>query len=255
MPGPVQVDVTAAVNQLASELGVKVGPRLLDAAIGAINDTAAAVQKAQVHEMRDVFDRPTPYTLSSVYMQRAARGRPQAKVGLKDFSGKGIAASQFLAAQITGGERRLKRFEKALRAVAKLPEDYIAVPGAGAQLDAYGNIKPSQIVQILSYFKAFPEAGYRANMTDKRRKRLAKGGRGKEHQGFRYFVGRPGGRGALGVWQASTYIRGAIKPVLLFVPSAQYEATFDFAFVAENTVQKTYRSAFEARARLVGVGR
>lgn len=53
MPGPVQVDVTAAVNQLASEIGVKVGPRLLDAAIGAINDTAAAVKAAQEHEMRD----------------------------------------------------------------------------------------------------------------------------------------------------------------------------------------------------------
>jgi len=213
------------------------------AVASALTKTAKNVEEAERREMRDVFDRPTPNTLNSLYVKPATSASLTATVGIKDFAGKGIAASKYLASQINGGSRRVKRFEKALQAVGALPGGYRAVPGSAAKMDAYGNMQGGQIVQILSFFKAFPEAGYKANMTDKRRASLAKGT--KKKQGFAYFVGRPGDRLPLGIWQRFNMGLGsAIKPVIIFVPHAIYEATFDFEYVARRTVERTWETEF-----------
>lgn len=209
----------------------------------ALNDTAKDAQAALVHEINDSFDRPTPYTLSSIYVRRATKDNLKAQVGIKDFAGKGIPASKYLAAQIEGGSRHQKRFERALQSVGALPPGYSVVPGAMAKLDAYGNIDKGLIVQLLSYFKAFPEMGYRANMTDRRRATLAKGNKKKNIQGVAYFVGQPGGmRCPLGIWARYSFGHGsAIKPILIFVPSVHYEKRFDFYY----TVQKKVESVFD----------
>jgi hypothetical protein len=241
----ITVDVSKTIAELTDKLGKLAYSQMPYAASVALNKTAEDIQRAEVREMRDVFDRPTPYTLSSVYVKRSTKATLQATVGLKDFSGKGTPATKFLKSQITGGGRRLKKFERALRVAGHLPEDYRAVPGSGARLDQYGNIMPSQITQILSYFRAFPEMGYRANMTDKRRRALAKGS--KRIQGFAYFIGRPGDRLPLGVWQRFGFSRGsAIRPVLIFVRQAQYQALFDFEYVAQSTAQRAFPAHFEA---------
>lgn len=218
------------------------------AASVALNKTAEKIKIAAVHEMRDVFDRPTEFTLKKgVYIKRSTKSNLVAEIGLETFAGKGIPASKYLAAQVRGGERRLKRFERALRSVGVLPEGMYAMPGSGARLDYYGNMSTGQIVQILAYFKAFREGGYKANMTEKGRKRLANGSERKGTLGFEYFVGRPGdGKLPLGVWQRFRLGHGsAIKPVLIFVDSARYEAIFDFGYVAEKTAQREFASEFE----------
>lgn len=203
----------------------------------ALTRTAGIVKEAEVREMRDVFDSPTPYTLTSVYVKAATKANLNAVVWLKDFAAKATPASAYLLPQIIGGTRRPKRFEKALQAVGALPPGYRVVPGDAAKLDGFGNIDRGQIVQILSYFKAFPEAGYKANMTDKRRQKLAKGSKAK--QGFAYFVGRPGDRLPLGIWQRFKFASGsAIKPVMIFVPSTIYGKLFDFQYVANKVVDR-----------------
>jgi len=240
----ITVDVSKTVAELTDKLGRLAYAQMPFAASVALNKTADDIQRAEVHEMRDVFDRPTPYTLSSTYVKRSTKATLQATVGLKDFSGKGIPATKFLAPQISGGGRRLKRFERALRAAGHLPEDFRAVPGNGAKLDQYGNILPSQITQILSYFRAFPEMGYRANMTEKRKRSMNKGS--KRGMGYAYFIGRPGDRLPLGVWQRFGFSRGsAIRPVLIFVRQAHYQALFDFEFVAQTTAMRAFPMHFE----------
>ena len=186
--------------------------------------------------MRDIFDRPTPYTLSSTYLKPATKNSLVAHVKLKDSAFKAVPASKFLAPQITGGGRPLKRFERALRSVGALPSNMYVVPGEAARLDAYGNMSPGQIVQMLSYFRAFPEVGYRANITEKRKLSLAKGNR--KRYGIAYFVGRPGG-GPLGIWQREIHGLGSrIRPVMIFVSRAYYEARFDFAGVAQKIIER-----------------
>lgn len=214
------------------------------AAAVALTKTAKLVEDTERKEMRDVFDRPTPNTLASLFVKPATPLSLSATIGIKNFAGKGIAASKYLAAQIAGGTRRMKRFEKALQSVGALPPGYRAVPGDAAKMDGFGNMQGGQIVQILSFFKAFPEAGYKANMSEKQRERLAKGN--KKNVGFAYFVGRPGNRLPLGIWQRFNFGYGsAIKPVIIFVPGTVYEAVFDFEYVARKTVDRTWAAEFD----------
>lgn len=231
------------LDALKNQLTNKVKKNIQFATAKALTETAVLVKKAEIHEMRDVFDRPKPNTLDAIYIKAATPDNLSATVGIKNYAGKGIEASKYLAAQIKGGSRRIKRFEKALQSVGALPPGYRAVPGSAAKMDAYGNMQGGQIVQILSFFRSFPEAGYKANMTDKGRAKLARGTKTK--QGFTYFVGRPGDRLPLGIWQRFRFATGsAIKPVIIFVPSTTYEAVFDFEYVARSTVDKTWHSEF-----------
>lgn len=252
----ITLSVKHDLDKLSTSIGDLQKRQIPFAAKNAINATAKKVVERETHEMRDIFDRPTPYTLSSVKVfSYATPQNLQAVVGLKDETGKGIPAIKFLATEIAGGARRMKRFEIALRSVGALPEGYRAVPGEGAKRDSYGNMSPAQIVQILSFFKAFPEAGYKANMSAKRRASLKKGS--KKSLGFEYFVGRPGDRLPLGVWQRFRLGHGsAIKPVLIFVTSASYQAIFDFVYVAKVAVDKEFPGEFsQAMAEAVRTAR
>lgn len=212
----------------------------------ALTMTAKRVEYEEKREMRDVFDRPTPYTLNSLYTRPATKQHQVAWVYLKYDTSKGTPAEKYLMPQIKGGVRRLKRFERALRSVGAMPDDHFAVPGDGAKLDGYGNMDRGQLVQILSYFRAFPEAGYKANITDRRKAALAKGT--KTRRGFAYFVGRPGnGKWPLGIWQRTSFAFGsAIRPIIIFVPTARYEQLFDFNYVAEKTIERDFGPQFRA---------
>lgn len=211
----------------------------------AINRTANKTKDALVHEMRDVFERPTPYTLSSIFIKPSNKRSLTAIVGLKDTATKAIPASKFLTAQIVGGARRLKRYEVALRSIGILPSNYFTVPGQAAKLDAYGNMSKGQIVQILSYFNAFGESGFRANATDKTRARLRKGTKKTIH-GISYFAVRPGESDMQpGIWmRVHSGFGVAIRPVMIFVDSVSYDPIFDFAFVAELTNKKVFGNEF-----------
>ena len=239
----VSVDITRAVAALDSLARTQVP----FATSRTLNAVAEKVVEAEQHEMRDVFDRPTPYTLRSMRVIRSSRQRLEAVVTFKDAFGKAqVSASKYLAPQIKGGSRRPKRFEVALQRAGAMPEGFRAVPGSGVRLDAYGNIPGATIVKLLSYFRAFPEAGYRANITDKRRASMAKGRKGKTY-GTAYFVARPGdGRLPFGIWQRTrTGFGSAIKPILLFVDWTQYDAIFDFEYVGRKTVEREFAPAWD----------
>lgn len=205
----------------------------------ALTATAKDVQAAEVREIKDSFDTPTPLTLNSIYVTPATKSKLEATVGIKNFAGKGIPAIKYLRAEIEGGARSMKRFERAFQAAGVMPPGMMAVPGAGTQLDQYGNIKPSFIVQLLSYFKAFPEMGYKANMTDKRKAALAKGTK-KGKQGVAYFVARDGWLHP-GIWARYSFGHGSsVKPIIMFVPSVSYEKRFDFFFTAETIIKRNF---------------
>jgi hypothetical protein len=204
----------------------------------ALTRTAVDVREAEYKEMRDVFDRPTPYTLNSLYIVPATKQRLSALVSMKTDAGKGTPATKYLAAEVLGGVRRLKRFELALRNAGVLPQGYFVAPGAAAKIDPYGNIDRSQIVSILSYFQAFPEAGYTANITARRKAKLAK--TTLSHAGFSYFVGRPGGgKLPLGIWQRFSLQR-QIRPIFIFLKSVLYTRRLDFDYVAKVTIDKQF---------------
>lgn len=217
--------------------------------------TVKDMQADLKHEMTDSFDRPTPFTLDSTFIKPATKSSMEATVGFKTFGGKGIPAGKYLLTQVFGGVRPLKRFEVALRSIGILPGNHIVVPGSGVQLDSYGNMPRSLIVQILSYFKAFGEQGYKANMTDKRRKSLARGT--KKKQGVSYFVSKGGAdKFAAGIWARYQFAQGSsVKPIMMFVPYPVYEQRLDFFYAMEQSANKHFdKNMRETFAQVVGSG-
>lgn len=251
----------------------QLGRRLEFANVVALTRAAVAVKAAEVDAMRAAFDRPTPYTLGGVYVLPATRQQPTATVGLKDSAAvgrQGTPASKFLAAEIDGGERRLKRFERLLQERRLMPRGWYAVPGRAATLDAFGNWSRGQLIQVLSQLQITPLSGYTRNMP-----RLF-GGEGKrEKQAVlnkrRRAMGRAGGQfvaipSKRGKLQPGIYLaegkdfgarlgygrNGRLSPVLVFFPSAVYAPRLGWHQIGERVAGVAYEAELEQAVRQFG---
>lgn len=225
------------------------------AAAAALSRTAKQdVQPAIRKEMTRAFDRPTNYTLNSTFVKGATKDKLEARVWLKDNpSGKGTPADRYLAPQIFGGERRQKGLERALQAARLMPAGYVAVPAVGAQLDANGNVKRSQIVQILSQLRLQRGAGYESRATGSRRSN-----RTIARQGVTYFALPQARRGL----QPGVYLKRkggqgpAVQPVFVFASRAMYRPILKFFEVGEATARARFPGHFSAElAKALGTAR
>lgn len=238
----VKVDTSELVSlrERIAELGSK---QLPFAKALALTRTAQASQAAIRQDMSRVFDRPTPFTLSSVRFQFVDKNAvsPAVEVYLSDEASKSIPIATALRHEVVGGERYWKRSEGALRRIGLLGNDENAVPGSAATLDSYGNMSRSQIVEILSWFQAFAESGYRGNATEKTKAKKIRGT--KSTAGSRYFFKRDGpGRGiylsqrAFGGW--------SMRPVLMFVRRGRYSSRLDMRGTIERVVREQFPAWF-----------
>lgn len=241
------------------------------AAAVALTRVAKASQAATYDTMRSVFDRPTPFALRSIKVTPATKAKLEARVALRDdTAGKGSSYADAIGHEFTGGVRKFKRSEGALRRAGLLRDGWIVVPGEAAELDAYGNITRSQIVRILAYVQAFGEQGYRANMTAKSKGRLAKrglsGGGFKQIKGVEYFVSRGKGEWfgggswrqgrrqhlAPGVWSRTGTHGADIKPVLMFVRQGVYQRRIDLPGTVSRTVGAEFEAEFDEALEMAG---
>ena len=216
----------------------------------AITATAKAVVTESQKEMQQVFDRPTPFILRSQWIKMATPTDPSAEVHWKSAAGKAIrqfdAATKTLSPHVYGGGRILKGFELSLQRMGILPNGYYAMPGNAADIDQYGNMSRSQIVQLISYFKAFPEAGYKANITDIKKARLAKHRIKAGKLGFVYFVGRPGGgRFPLGIYKRTGYFGRKLLPIVIFTRTPGYRKRWDIQGMTQRVVGREFPKNFK----------
>ena len=224
------------------------GDRRMQAAIAtALTRTANQVRDVVRARMRDVFDRPTPYTLGSLFVRPATADKLQASTWVKDDSATtkgGTAATKYLLPQIQGGQRRAKRFERALQMAGALPDGWYVVPGPGARLDGYGNVSNGQIIQILSQLRITLVAGATRNMAFDKKQIAA-----QRKAGGRFFVvsPRPGG-GAPGIYQRELMGRN-VTPVLWFRKAVRYEARFDFYGIAGEHIRQQLPINIETAVR------
>ncbi len=224
----------------------KIGPQAQYAAAVALTRTAKEVRNELKKEMNRVFDRPTPYTMNSLYVKPATKQNLEAMVWLKDATSKGTPADRYLKPQIVGGSRSLKSMEKALQSSGKMPRGYFAQPAAGAQLDQYGNVKRSQIVQILSQLKVQRGGGY-----DSKRSSSAASKRTVARQGVTYFaIVSKVGKLVPGIYFKKQFTKGsAVKPVFIYTREASYEPRFKFFDVAERVANQRMPSIFDQALR------
>jgi hypothetical protein len=239
--------------QVAGQLR-QLGRQVPFVAAVSITRTMQDVQKAEVAEMQRAFDRPTSYALNGTYLKPATKTDLEARVWVKDNPfGKGTPADRFLLPEIYGGPRGQKGMERLLERTGLMRSGYRAIPAAGAQLDANGNVKRSQIVQILSQLKVQRSAGYESRATGS-----ARSNRTIARQGLTYFALPVARRGlAAGIYLKRPFAHGsAIRPVFLFVSAVQYRERFKFFEVGESTAQARFPVHFNAEwAKAAGAAR
>lgn len=241
----ISVDVKGLEAVAASLRGLK-KEKIDVAKVAALNDAAYLAAKESSREMARVFDKPTPWVLGGVRYVKARRDKQEASVDFDKWGNKtNVTVEKVLAANIYAGTRKHKRHEVALNRAGILPAGMGIVPGDAAKLDGYGNMTGGQIVQIIAWFKAFGEQGYRANIDDKGKARI---GRDKKSgkRGFAYFALQKR-RGNLlpGVYQRfKTGFGSAINPVMIFVRMPAYRKRFDFYGVADRAARKEFDRSF-----------
>lgn len=261
-----RITLTSNIDEVRKQFAEFSDRRFNAAMATALTRTAVQVRDAVQAEMPRVLDRPTPYTTRQLRYVPARADRLAAAVGFNvvnvtDERGATIAfrdlgpgetpAGKYLTPQIEGGTRRLKRLEVALRAVGALPDGWLAVPGQGANLDAYGNVSRGQVVQVLSQLRIQLVAGSNRNMSGDVRKQIA----AQRKAGGRFFVVNPGqGKLQPGIYQRE-FIGRNITPVFIFVRGASYKRRFDFdglsRRVADATLpQEIDRALAESLSRL-----
>lgn len=239
------------------------GPQAAKAYAKALNDTGFEIRRAMQDEMRAVFDRPTDYILRSPRVRMATAAKLSVTIEPTYIGGKGIDPQKILDAQTWGGRRRDKRSEVALKRAGILPAGYqTAIPSddrggsyPGSD-DGKGNLRGAFLVQLISYFHAFGEQGYTANMSAKGYQRVHRGT--KKQAGRRYFVAYGKTRGgpritqkgeqdertahlAPGIWAVSGTGGALVRLVLMFVkPGRGYQPRFDMDKVAKRADAEAY---------------
>lgn len=207
------------------------------AASKALNATAKKIKKSLQDEMDKVFVNPTPYVKNGIYTTAAKKNNLMIKIGLKDkwAAGKGHAAADVLAAEISGGIRQPKASEVLLQEKGYLRPGQVWVPGKGQRLNKYGNITGGQITQLLSVLGAHREVGFIANRTAQSKLRNKKSPN-------LFYVG-PGKRLPEGIWERKG--KRQLKSRLLFIDAPSYQKRFRFEEIIEEVGQKEIVTEFD----------
>lgn len=195
------------------------------------------VKAGELTVMKQRLDRPTPTTLNSLFLKPATKGKPEARVYFKDQWASGIPADAYLQQVVGGGQRKHKRFEKALIARGLMKSGQFALPNSDL-LNQYGNVSRGTMSKILSGLGAAETAsGYQANASGSKRSK-AKG------NARRFFAGMVDSED--GVWERKgTAFGEGVRPVFLFSNGApQYRTIFPFHTIGQNIVAANYAYEF-----------
>ncbi|MDD2610666.1 MAG: hypothetical protein PHX60_13455 [Giesbergeria sp.] len=231
----------------------------------ATNDTAFQARRAMQAKFGSAFDRVTPFIQRAPKVFPAAPDRLTASIAptlsndnRPTKGGKvGVDPQHVLQAQEFGGRRADKRSEVLLRRAGILPTGYQTAiperPYPGSD-DGRGNLRGPFLTQLLSYLQTFGEQGFKANMTERRKKNLERGT--AKQAGRRYFVAYGKLRGgsashlAPGIWAASGTHGSNVQPVLLFVKTPTYQPRISMdQIIRDANLQDYYDKRVRYRVR------
>lgn len=249
----IRTEGLAAVRETLDKLS---GAQARGAYAKALTDTGFEVRRRMQAHLGQQFDRVTPWVQKSPKVFAATPDKLSVAVaptlttdhGVFMRGGKvGVDPQDVLQAQDAGGRRRDKRSEVLLRRAGILPAGYqTAIPETpypGSD-DGRGNLRGAFLQQLLSYLQTFGEQGYKANMTDRRKRSLHKGS--SRQAGRRYFVaygrlrGDHTGHLAPGIWAAAGVGGVDVRPVLMFVRAGTYRPRLDLDAIARGNDLQDY---------------
>jgi hypothetical protein len=215
----------------------------------ALTQTAKQAQENIRQEMRRVFDRPKPYTLNGTFIIPARKDQLFAVVKLKDGyaglnnqEGARGTPDQYLRAQVKGGERKPKAFEKLLINRGLMPPGMYAIPTNAAPRDPFGNVSAGYFNRIMSQLRIATDPLSNATPASKKRRRTRTAG---------YFVAYPGRTQTKhltpGIYERiGTGFGGAIRPIFIYTDSAPtYRTRLRFDQIVNRTTENWLRIFFE----------
>lgn len=206
----------------------------------ALNQTAWEAREEHYRLLPTIFDRPTRFTMRSLYFTRTRPGANDqvVTVGFKDSN---RFSRHYLLPNVEGGSRPHKRFEYWLIQRGIMRSDEFAVPARGVRLDASGNLPGSIMTQILSQLAASPDAGQWETVR-------SRAGAGAKRA--RYFAPRQGL--PRGIWRRQGK---AVSPVLMFVGSPSYSPRYRFDEITRAVAEMRFPLHLdEALQRLIEKG-
>ena len=235
-------------GQLSKELRIKVADSMTAG--------ARAAERAVAAQARTKIDKPTRWTLNSVFVKPARSNNLAVAVGFKDYAVKGTPAAKYLQPMASGTPRGSKGAERLLERAGLIRRGQFIIP-TGAyplKLNSYGNITGAKYVEVLSRLKALGQQGYTANVSQSARSQ------GKRSQRD-YFVGRPGGAaghiyarvgrkpkgnpGGIGRPMTVGLPRGFHTVFSVTSQQPQYSLTFPTKKILESTFQSVYLSTLQ----------
>ncbi|MBS1067263.1 hypothetical protein [Gluconobacter cerinus] len=218
-----------ALRRDLSALAEKEIPR---AEASALNRLATGARLQVSDRMKEVFEKPTSFTLNGFFTRPATPKNLEAWVATRDYARRGTAAITYLGPQIHGGARDMKRFEKALRSVSG--GQYV-VPGKDCPLDGNGNIRSGVILQILSRLGVMRDPT--SNMGDRTARRLARQAKAARGAKSEYFIAyEHGNRRPKGIYKILG--PGRVGEILRFVSRPQYKAILPVEQIVNETIAR-----------------
>jgi hypothetical protein len=213
----------------------------------AANETGFYALNKYKQQMPNFLDRPTPFTLNSMRLEKATPSSLEATVKWKDPSGSTGSAGQYLRPEVFGGNRPQKGFERALQSAGLMPVGHVCIPTKEAPVDAYGNVPSQFYQQILSYLRANPSTASKKQIqklkklgTAKLIKQAFKTAKNfdkvkareerQKQKKSKFFTAIKGQETSLssGVYERVNLFGGAIRKLFSFIPKATYHAQFPF---------------------------
>ena len=252
----IKIDVDAD-NMLARQFTALERTQLPFAVMQAVNATAFEIRETWKRTAQRVFDRPTPLTMNAVLYRKATKQQLYATVFIRDEAHKGTPPDKYLQPQVEGGQRRLKGMERLLQGANLMPQNRYAVPGKGAPLDAYGNVKSGEVRKIISQLQAGREQGYVSNESAvSRRRRHRREDRSGASRSDYFVIRQKTGPLVPGIWQRARTYTGAgghsgVWLVYAFVGRAHYSPRYDIYGLAQrqwNTLMPFYFNRELAKA-------
>jgi hypothetical protein len=209
------------------------------AASVALNKTARLAKDEAVAVMKRSFDRPTPFTLRSLFIKPSTKANLQAMVYVKDQAagGKSKSLAESLGHEFSGGTRIRKRLELWLERAGYISSNEFVVPGAAAKLDQYGNMSRGQIQQILSQLRAGSDPTAFKSSSVRSKRNVAKSGG--------IFWSR-GGKLPRGAWMRYGFAAGnAVKPLLLVINSPVYKRRVNLPEITRRVIARNFEREFK----------
>ena len=191
----------------------------------AINDTAFEIKNKEIALMRASFDRPTPWLLKSLVIDKANKANKNKLVAIIDKNQFTEPVEHILSPHMDAGQRGQNVTE--LRLKSKV------VVGRDVKLNQYGNLAPSTYNKILSQLKL--QRDPTSNATNSSRSK-------KNRKNSTYFLlsDKKGLGKRLGRKIVFERKGDSIIPTLIFIQRPSYQKIFPYVTTAQKIFDRIF---------------